>query len=64
MDILLHLTDEQSLRANEMAESLGIDAQEFVRAAVSDVLNGPSDQVKDAVRRILHEDEELYRRLA
>jgi hypothetical protein len=64
MDILLHLTDEQSLRATEMAQDLGVPPDELVRAAVADALNGPSEKVKSAVRRILSEDKELYRRLA
>lgn len=64
MAITLQLTEEQSQRANELAESLGVRADEFVRAAVADVLNGPSQVVKDAVKRILAEDAELYRRLA
>jgi hypothetical protein len=64
MDIALHLTEEQTQRANELAASLGIDASEFVRAALVDVLNGPSEQVKESVQRILREDAELYRRLA
>ncbi|MDZ4779025.1 MAG: DNA-binding protein [Planctomycetia bacterium] len=64
MDIALHLTEEQTQRANELAASLGMDASEFVRAALVDVLNGPSEQVKESVQRILREDAELYRRLA
>jgi hypothetical protein len=64
MDILLHLTDEQTLRATEMAQELGVQPDELVRAAVADALNGPSEKVKAAVSRILAEDLELYRRLA
>lgn len=64
MEIAVHLTEEQTHRANELAASFGIDTSEFVRAAVADALNGPSEQVKESVQRILREDAELYRRLA
>jgi len=64
MEFNIQLTDEQTTRVQEMAAELGVQANELMRAAVAELLAGPSDSVKRSVQRILVEDAELYRRLA
>ncbi len=64
MELAIQLTDEQTARVQAMAAELGVQADELVRAAVAELLAGPSDSAMRFVQRILVEEADVYRRLA
>jgi antitoxin FitA len=63
MSISFHLDDEQSTRLEELARSLGVDARELAKAAISDLLTRPGDDFERAAKLVLEKNRELYRHL-
>lgn len=64
MSVSFNLDDEQSLRLEERARQLGVDARELAKAAINDLLSRPDDDFERAARYVLEKNRELYRRLS
>lgn len=64
MSISVQLDDEQSRRLLEVARALNVAPSELAKAAISDLLDRPSDDFDQAARRVLEKNRELYRRLS
>jgi len=64
MSISVQLDDEQSRRLLEVARALNVAPSELAKAAISDLLDRPSDDFNQAARRVLEKNRELYRRLS
>jgi len=62
MELELNKAQVELLRVR--AESLGVSPAELARAAVTDLLARQDEEFENALRHILDENEELYRRLA
>ena len=62
MELELNKAQVELLRAR--AESLGVAPEELARAAVADLLAKQDHEFENALRHVLGENEELYRRLA
>ncbi len=63
MRITIDLSDEQSAYLQRMAERLGVQPDELVRAAFSDQLAQPQDHFLRAAEKVLRKNRELYERL-
>tara|TARA_R110002020_G_scaffold81934_4_gene203074 strand:+ start:754 stop:969 length:216 start_codon:yes stop_codon:yes gene_type:complete len=64
MNLSLELTNEQSIRLNELAGELGVDPLDLARAAINDLLTKPDDDFDRAAQYVLKKNSELYRRLS
>jgi hypothetical protein len=64
MSITVELTVEQARRLHDRARELGVDVQELVTAAVTDLLSRPADDFVRAARFVLEKNQELYRRFS
>jgi predicted transcriptional regulator len=62
--LTIPLPTELSSRLHEVAERLGVSAEELARAGLEDWLCRPRDEFAEAARHVLEKNKELYRRLA
>ncbi len=62
--LTLELTDEQAQKWTEAAQRLNLTPQQLVTQSVEERLSGRKKYVSQAIKRIIKENEELYRRLA
>lgn len=62
--LTLELTDEQAQKWAEEAQRLNLTPQQLVTQSVEERLSGRKKYVSQAIKRIIRENEELYRRLA
>jgi len=62
--LTLELTDEQAQTWLKEAERLHLTPEQLVTQSVEDRLNGRRQYVSHAIKRIIKDNEELYRRLA
>ena len=54
----------QAEKLREEAQRLGVAPEELARAALADLLGTPDAEFRAVATRILHKNQELYRRLA
>ena len=59
----LQLTDDVALKAQAVASKRGVTIEQLVRESLDETLARAAD-LEDAVREVLAENAELYRRLA
>ena len=64
MPISLNLTEDQSVRLTQLAQSLSVDPRELAQAAVSSLLTRPADDFDRAASHVLQKNKELYERLS
>jgi uncharacterized protein YdbL (DUF1318 family) len=64
MKIAIELNAAQTERLQEIAESLGVNAEELAQAAVADLVSADAHDFEAAASRVLQKNRELYRRLA
>ncbi|MBI4381191.1 MAG: DNA-binding protein [candidate division NC10 bacterium] len=64
MKLSVEMTDEQQRRLSEEARRLNVAVEELVGAAVRDLLAGPEGDFRQAAKRVLEKNRELYRRLS
>ncbi len=64
MTLTLELTDEETLKLEQRARELGVDARELAKAAVTDLLSQPAEDFERAATYVLNKNRELYRRLS
>jgi len=64
MSLSVELDKDQSVRLEELARSLGVDARELAKAAVNDLLSRPADDFDRAAKFVLEKNKKLYRRLS
>ena len=64
VSITITLSDNQSERLDELADSFRVPAEELVRVSVEELLAGPESEFRRAVERVIEKNAELYRRLA
>ena len=64
MKILIDLPPAQADKLREEASRQGISPEELARAAVTDLLGTPEPCFRAAAERVLHKNQELYKRLA
>lgn len=62
--LTLELTDEQAQKWTEEAQRLNLTPQQLVTQSVEERLSSRRKYVSQAIKRIIRENEELYRRLA
>ncbi|MDQ2687474.1 MAG: DNA-binding protein [Armatimonadota bacterium] len=64
MTITIELPDEQAQQWKKEAERLNLTLEQLTAQSVEDRLAGRKRYVTQAIRRIISENTELYRRLA
>jgi hypothetical protein len=64
MKLAIELTEQQAQRLREAASRLGVEPEQLVLAAVTDLIASEGTDFDAAARRVLEKNEELYRRLA
>jgi len=64
MKLAFELPPAQAERLRDEAKRLGLAPEELARAALADLLTTPDAEFSAATARILHKNQELYRRLA
>lgn len=64
MKLAFELPPAQAERLRDEAQRLGLAPEELARAALVDLLGTPDAEFRAAATRILHQNQELYRRLA
>jgi hypothetical protein len=64
MKVAFELPPAQAEKVREEADRLGVPTAELARAAVSDLLASPDEDLRAVVTRVLSKNQELYRRLA
>lgn len=62
MRIAVDLSDEQSERLRDTADSLGIEPDELALAAFTDWLAQPRDDFRKAAESVLQKNKELYQK--
>jgi hypothetical protein len=62
--ITVSLPEKRLAELSEMADHLGVGPEELVRASVEDLLTRPEADFEQAMKHVLKESDELYRRLA
>ena len=62
--LTLELTDEQAKKWEAEAQRLHLTPEQLVTQSVEDRLAERKKYVSEAIKRIIKENEELYRRLA
>jgi hypothetical protein len=62
--IAIDLSPTEADQLRERAKSLGVHPEELARAAVVDLLSDPDEDFQETMERVLHENHELYKRLA
>jgi predicted transcriptional regulator len=60
----LELTDEQAKKWTKEAERLNMTPEQLVTRSVEERLSGRKRYMTQAIKRIIKDNEELYRRLA
>ena len=64
MAITIDLPESQMEDIRQLAERLGVRAEDLVCAVVADQLSKPKDDFEAAAERILEKNRELYQRLS
>jgi hypothetical protein len=64
MKLAFELPPAQAEKLRDEAKRLGLSPEDLARAALADLLGTPDAEFRDAAARILHKNQELYRRLA
>lgn len=64
MKVAIELPSAQAAQLESEAKRLGVSVEDLARAAVTDLLAAPDAAFQAAVRRVLAQSLELYRRLA
>jgi len=62
--ITVSLPEKRLAELSEMANQLGVVPEELVRASVEELLTRPEADFEQAMKHVLKESAELYRRLA
>lgn len=62
--LTLEVTEEQAQKWTAEAQRLNMTPQELIMQSVEERLSGRKRYVAQAIKRIVKENEELYRRLA
>lgn len=62
--LTLEVTEEQAQKWTAEAQRLNLTPQELITQSVEERLSGRKRYVTQAIKRIVKENEELYRRLA
>jgi hypothetical protein len=64
MKLAFELPPAQAEKLREEAQRLGLTPEDLARAALADLLGTPDAEFRAAAGRIVHKNQELYRRLA
>jgi predicted transcriptional regulator len=62
--LTVRLSDSQAERLDREAQRLGVAAEDLLRAAVVDLLEGRDELFLAAARQVVEKNAELYKRLA
>ncbi|MEK6766389.1 MAG: DNA-binding protein [Planctomycetota bacterium] len=62
--ITLTLEDSKVQKLKEKTESYGLKLEQFVTAPIEDLISQPEPEFNKAVKKVLEENKELYKRLA
>ena len=62
--VTVQLSDAQAERLAREAKRLGVSAEDLVRAAVVDLLEGRDEAFQTAARHVVGKNTDLYKRLA
>ena len=64
MKLAIELSNEQAERLREEAQRFGIEPEQLVLAAVTDLIAAEGQDFDEAAKRVLEKNGELYQRLA
>jgi hypothetical protein len=64
MKLAFDLPQAQAEKLRDEAKRLGLAPEELARAALANLLGTPDTEFRAAATRVLHKNEELYKRLA
>jgi predicted transcriptional regulator len=62
--LTIRLSDETASRLEAMADQLGVSPEEIAETSLDEQLSRPEEDFKEALRRVLSKNAELYDRLA
>ncbi len=62
--ITVALPDDRLIKLKETASRFGISPEDLVRVSIEELLARPDEAFQKAAEYVLHENAELYRRLA
>ncbi|MEJ2211851.1 MAG: DNA-binding protein [Anaerolineae bacterium] len=62
--ITVSLPEKRLVELGQMADQLGVGPEELVRASIEELLARPEADFEQAMKRVLKENADLYRRLA
>jgi len=62
--VSITLSEAQATRLSQVAEELGVQAEELARAAVTDLLTERSSDFEAAARHVIAKNRDLYERLS
>jgi hypothetical protein len=63
MIISVNLPEFQVEQLNKEADKLGIKSDELARAAITDIISLPNEEIENVVEDVLKKNTELYNRL-
>jgi hypothetical protein len=63
-ELIIQTDDNTIFLLRQKAKQLGLTTDQLVTKALQDVLNLPDNEFEEIVQQVLHENAELYRRLA
>jgi hypothetical protein len=64
MSMAFELSDNETDKLREKAESLGIPPQKLLEAGIEDFLNQPDEEFTETLKDVLDKNDELYDRLS
>ena len=62
--ITIQVTNEESARMDQIAESTGIRKEDLLKASVRDLVAGPSEDFQNLTQSIIEKNKDLYKKLA
>lgn len=62
--LTVQIDDKKAEALRERARLVGLEVEQLLTASVDDLISQPKADFDEAVRRVLSQNQELYRRLA
>ncbi len=62
--ITIQITDEESTRMDQIAESTGMRKEDLLKASIRDLVSGPSEDFQYLTQSIIEKNKDLYKKLA
>ncbi len=62
--VTVSLSDEEMGRLQELSKREGLTVEQVARLGIHDFINQPDDAFRNAAKRVMEKNKDLYRRLA